>query len=110
MNLVKAIENELGVKVWYIIVFGTSILWIYSYNAFRADITDPIDLTCSENIVCNLLQAEVANLRHLRYSFMIWSNMMASEPTAPSFGQVKIDLVSNGNRDMRFSYLWNTEK
>ena len=61
----------------------------YSYNAFRADITDPIDLTCSENIVCNLLQAEVANLRHLRYSFMIWSNMMASEPTAPSFGQVK---------------------
>ena len=108
MNLVKAIENELGVKVWYIIVFGTSILWIYSYNAFRADITDQIDLTCTENIVCNLLQAEVANLRHLRYSFMIWSNMMASEPTAPSFGQVKIDLVSNVNRDMRF-YLWNTE-
>ena len=101
MNLVKAIENELGIKVWYIIIFGISIIWIISYMVFRADITYQIDMTYTEDIVCNLLQAEVANLRHLRYSFMIWTNMMASEPTATSFGQVKKrDLFSNMNSDI----------
>lgn len=101
MNLVEAIENELGIKVWYIIIFGISTFCIHSYIVFRADITYQIDITYTEDIVCNLLQAEVASLRHLRYSFMIWSNMMASEPTATSFGQVKkLDLFSNMNRDI----------
>ena len=34
------------------------------------------------------LQVEKVNLRHFHHSFMIWSNMMQTEPTEPSFGQV----------------------
>ena len=36
--------------------------------------------------------------------------MMASEPTAPSFGQVKIDLVSNVSRDMRFNHTYEIQR